>query len=641
MEEETLIPSTPPPPADVRKSSRARRPRMPIPEEPDIVVSKRRKSKASQSSSPPIKKKAKKQSSFVEVPLVVLATEADLPPADEMASDFVVPLSSDVLIKKKKKRFVPADVPPIACMQFYLRLQRKARQIKPKPAVVPDQDSADMPPVSLEPEFVILPEEDEDKGEEVSEVINNHQPMEKTPVERKSKKQQQMEAFRKSQPSVLNFFASAKDSPASPVMLGSDSNSDVPHSTPSSPKDEKAGDDRIRRRFNQTFTVEVPSLEGYTSVWRSSGKIFTKKKRVFVQRPLNKGDSARILPYSQLLLSKKSSASVYFGDNPGTRRRLENPRPIYIAIHDRERPPVKFILTHESVIVHRRKPLASDPLIDYDKDSDEEYEEEKEGEDLNSNNAEEDDAEEGGAQEPGEEAESEADSFFVSDGHFSEDDALSDDEAVVVRRRRQEIAIDSEGKSTLQLICFSPSDLENINTTCCSSMGPAHAKWLSTLSSEAVIQIFDLANYFNANPQPGDESTKKKKDPKPPKPEKPVIDWASVRPELAKFIHGKTTNIDSLCSEFKLVQPELSANAIKTEIRTIAAWTKKPEINSRVAWYVKQELFEQLGLTELEMTALLPTPPPPLQPPATKEKLFKDQVLNFEAVVADREVIHN
>ena len=193
--------------------------------------------------------------------------------------------------------------------------------------------------------------------------------------------------------------------------------------------------------------------------------------------------------------------------------------------------------------------------------------------------------------------------------------------------------LDSEGKATLQLIAFSPSDLQNSSKNLLDSASdPSQANWLALLESEAVISVLDPVNYFNTEPE--DEKIKKRKESA-----KPVIDWAAVRPELARFIHGKTANIDSLCSEFKILQPEIiSANALKTEIRTIGMWTKKPELNYRVAWYVKPELFEQLGVTELEMAALIPPPAAPV----SKEKLLKDQqVLNFEAVIADREVIHN
>jgi chromatin assembly factor 1 subunit A len=284
---------------------------------------------------------------------------------------------------------------------------------------------------------------------------------------------------------------------------------------------------------------------------------------------------------------------------------------------------VKLIITHRSTLVDRRRPLASDALIDYEKDSDEEYEEEKEGEDLNSNAEDEEGAEEA--------AESEADSFFVSDGHFSEDEALSDDEAVVARKKRQEMRLDSEGKATLQLITFSPADLMAavVMESNDSSSDPC-AAWLVLLASEAVITVLDPLNYFNAEPE--DEKKPRKKEAKPAvTAQKPVIDWATVRPDLAKFIHGKTTNIDSLCAEFKVLQPDLSANAIRTEIRTMAAWTKKPEFNSRVAWYVKADLFEQLGLTEQEMAALIQPSPP----------VMVKEMLRFEPVVSDREIIHN
>jgi hypothetical protein len=126
-------------------------------------------------------------------------------------------------------------------------------------------------------------------------------------------------------------------------------------------------------------------------------------------------------------------------------------------------------------------------------------------------------------------------------------------------------------------------------------------KWFKTIRNEAKFTVFDDNNFFKINY--AEEEKKPRKEPVN-KVEKVVIDWAAIRPELARFVHGKASNVDSLAAEFKTVRAELTGNSIKTEIRSIASWVKRPEIQSRVAWYVKPDLFEVLGLAEDDMNAL-------------------------------------
>ena len=542
-------------PTNRRKSTRARKAPKPVDSETTVMKEKRkytkkRKSEAIIADIPipqSVQKKAKK--TITPSPKIVDPEgPVDVPPIEIGEGQLVDPTPTRE--KKPQKKWRPADVPPIECLVFW----SKKVSCKIKTPIKPDiivSEIADVPPSPLLDSEVQLPVP-------VIEAIPLDDPA--TPDSpRKSKKQIQEEIFKKSQPSVLRFFAATKQ-----TELGIEDS----RSSSASKRSGKAPD--------------RPDLALYMQVWKESklaAKKRLKNRKIFLLKSRN--EPVKVLDIAELPRSEKY----------GVGKPLARPRPIYIAIHDRERPPVKLIMTHMSLNVCRRRPLAQDTVIDYEKDSDEEYEEEKEGEDLNSNPA---DAEEEAENEEG----SEADSFFVSDGHFSDADELSDDEAVVARRRRQEMQVDSQGKATLQLVTFGPADLENLDTADCSeNETSASVKWFKLLRDEAGINIFDPSSYFRIDT--GEDEKKQ-----PVKVEKPVVDWVPIRPELAKFVHGKASNVDSLCAEFKAMRPELSANAIKTEIRTMAAWTKRPEINSRVAWYVKPELMDSLGLTEDEMLAL-------------------------------------
>ena len=90
-------------------------------------------------------------------------------------------------------------------------------------------------------------------------------------------------------------------------------------------------------------------------------------------------------------------------------------RKVFISIHDRARPPVRLLA---SVKLQTRRVSAIESFA-YDRDTDEEWEEQHNGEDLD---AEEDEEEEEEAEDDSE------DSFVVADGVWGEGDQLSDDE---------------------------------------------------------------------------------------------------------------------------------------------------------------------------------------------------------------------
>ena len=285
--------------------------------------------------------------------------------------------------------------------------------------------------------------------------------------------------------------------------------------------------------------------------------------------------------------SKKNNRYLQFWEIPSKRPsqvcHLSQVRVVFIAIHDRERPPVKVLLTYASPNISGRRPLGVDPAIDYEKDSDEEWVEEHDGEDLAAEDEEEDEAA----------PESEADSFFVSDGHFSEDEALSEDEAQVARRLSRGSMDDEETASsprrpgTLSLVCLGPAELLNADYL------PDHfANW-KTLLHDGGITVYDSESYFNyvALLKPAG---------KPSKPVRPSVDWTQMRPVLARFVHGKSVNIDSLVADFKAVYPDV--HGLKLEIRAMAAWAKAGE--GKIAWHVKPELFDAMGLTNDEMLSL-------------------------------------
>ena len=602
---------------------------------------------------------------------IIESADADAPPIMITAESFVLP-AEPKKPKKKKEKWIPSDVPPIAGLPRrydpHAKKVKKVKKVEANGEKTDDQTTIDQ---SGDPLVVVEPQSDE---------IVSNQPMittegpadadapppapyepppqppaasiEAQPVLQPSptpaKKLTPFEMSMKNQPSVLKFFVPSTKVDSSPneettegAISGGSPMRDIKSSSrPSSPTPAKP--ERVIRPPPQR-----PEMNLYVTSWKEVKRLPRPKTvRQFYTRDVS--NNIRYLERAEIAPRK---TTVYAGDNPVHRLRLKKLRPVYIAIHDRERPPVKLIIAHASTGVSGRHPLGTDPIIDYERDSDDEWAEENDGEDLNSN-AEDDEEEEiaVGQNLDDEDAQSE-NSFFVSDGHFSEDEALSDDEAVVARRRRNEMSVDSEGKSTLQLIVFSPADLETRDTDYSSE--PSHAKWFNLLWNEAVVQVYDESHYFAEPVVQVVEKVKAQKIEKPPKPEKPVID----KTELAKFVHGKIVNIDSLIADYRVIHPELSANALKTEVRSIASWSKKPELMPRIAWFVKPELFTDLGLVDEEMMALIverralavvaapaAAKPPPVTavPPVQPQNVLPFKPIDSEPVDAEQRAnLHN
>ena len=352
------------------------------------------------------------------------------------------------------------------------------------------------------------------------------------------------------------------------------------------------------------FSVPEPSLSAYRLEW----------KRVRFQRPRRRNFFGKLGSLRPSEIGSSRKANVYAGDNPELRKRLARLRPVFISIHDRERPPVKLIVTHSSAIVTGRRPLGMDQVIDYEKDSDEEWIEEHEGEDVEAE----------GDEEENEDDATSVDSFLVSDGHFSGDE-VEEDEAIVARRRREP----TSNKSTLQLICYGPADFADPEFQ-------PQLVWVKELLDEAVIVVSDETCYFNYDPPE-----------RIAKVEKPVVNWALVKPELARFIHGKVAKSDSLISEFRPLHPTVSKKGLETAIRGIAAWTK-PSLDSRTAWCVKPELFAELGLTEEHMQNLITErrveiikPEKPAKVNKTKQPAVSCPILHTALLSEDRAVIHD
>jgi hypothetical protein len=544
------------------------------PATPVTVERKRRKSSVGGEPSTKRKRKIKTP------PPVVVSENPDIPPIETTTTE--VPLSVEKRVRKIPKS-ARADVPPISGLPKYSNI-RMGKVIKPEapPPVVEDEAAVPPPPAEEEMTDAIV-------AEPPVEVV------EKPVSPPQAKKPTAMELFLRTQPRVFSFAEKPIPSPEKAIEEVAEVS---PSDTPRVP----------------LWVIPSADFTLYREKWVQLRRSHCRPvERFFVAKDPSTGAVSPIS--SESIIPKKHS--VYSGDGL-VRRRMRRYRPVYIAIHDRERPPVKMIMTHQSTAISARRPLAPDTLIDYERDTDAEWVDEHEGEDL---------VTEPDEEEEKLEEESDADSFFVSDGHFSEGDAISEDELVLLRERRDQV-VPVRKIDSLELVPLGPEDFAAARTGTIDISTPEGRLMTALLEEEKLVR-FEPEMYFR------EISAVKKST-------QSRVDWSDIRPKLAKFIHAKTGNIDSLSLEFKLMidNPLISQNAVKSGIRTIANWTKKPELMPRVAWYVREELFQELGLQVDEMMELVQErkPPPKAAPTVTNVLPFKP---TEEVSLEDRAIIHN
>uniref|UniRef100_A0A914V1J3 Chromatin assembly factor 1 subunit A n=1 Tax=Plectus sambesii TaxID=2011161 RepID=A0A914V1J3_9BILA len=154
----------------------------------------------------------------------------------------------------------------------------------------------------------------------------------------------------------------------------------------------------------------------------------------------------------RLVGSRQSETTVVSKDD-GDVRALNSPDTVgprmkakLIQFHDNCRPPYYGTWRKKSVFITGRRPYGQDKQLDYDVDSDEEWEDEPEdAEDCNSDD--EDEAPQDGKEDPDEDDD---DGFFVEHGYLSDGEGVSDedDQCQDAETRRARMAAKAEAWKT-------------------------------------------------------------------------------------------------------------------------------------------------------------------------------------------------
>lgn len=275
-----------------------------------------------------------------------------------------------------------------------------------------------------------------------------------------------------------------------------------------------------------------------------------------------------------------------------------------------ERPPYKGTWSKRSALVTGRRPFGQDPRMNYDYDSEAEWEEGDVGEELKSDEEEEKDPDDGLDYEDG---------FLRHDGEWSENELSDrdDDDDKGPRRSGGEGGV-GQGRVTWQGLCLSPAMMETLLTVTDEEKPPTLPD--ATAAENATIQALWKYRWvaIGAMPiklQPVEsppapivstsaaavvESVEAaaaegeiKKKPKG-KPKKSVLS-NDLLPALVQFVDGnKTASRDQLVSDFVAQHEGCSKNCVSLRIKEIATKERSAAVGGGIRWSVRAEIKREV-----------------------------------------------
>ncbi|KAF4682153.1 hypothetical protein FOZ60_011010 [Perkinsus olseni] len=305
------------------------------------------------------------------------------------------------------------------------------------------------------------------------------------------------------------------------------------------------------------------------------------------------------------------------------------PRCVFVDLDERDRPPVQLIITCESKAVSGRNPLGKDPALDYEIDSDAEWAEQAEGEDLGDDDDESED----------DETASDADSCVVSDGKLSADEMSEDEECAAAERELiKKKSKKRRSAGVLATACISLAEIDAAEWPPSSGASALLSSLRETVINDFTIDILDQ-NLIDApgedDPKPTAQSTTAgsrgpqqggvsgegpMKSPsgsdagqpsdsdanggaKSQQQRKKVWSDIKLRRKLAKFVHASSMALGKLKQGFEEQHPQCAGCGTAAQIKRIAKYERRGT-NSCMAWWVTQEAIKELKLQPKTMENL-------------------------------------
>jgi len=267
-----------------------------------------------------------------------------------------------------------------------------------------------------------------------------------------------------------------------------------------------------------------------------------------------------------------------------------------LRFHDNQRPSYFGTFSKKSKIIKGRNPLAKDAvLFNYEVDSDDEWEEEPEGEDLGNSG---DEKEKEREKEDEEQEISDDEVWMVPDGYLSENEGAIDPIADTPEMNVPEVEIDEkelqDKKKKLhdeaQKQISKNSKKEILKPTYCGvffdlTREGTHNNQLTRYKIEVLVDNLpiDVQQLTEMEIEPKKSSAKIVPD--------------SVLPELVKFINGKSDNLNKILQEFKESHSFISKTQLELKIKEIA--TKEKRLGfEKACWFVNSDLLKTFGIPD-------------------------------------------
>ncbi|KAI8055365.1 hypothetical protein BDF22DRAFT_741956 [Syncephalis plumigaleata] len=250
------------------------------------------------------------------------------------------------------------------------------------------------------------------------------------------------------------------------------------------------------------------------------------------------------------------------------------------------------------VITGRRFLARDDTLLNYEVDSEAEWEEEGEGEECRSDEEDDDDDEQDtlvnrksfSSQQL--EEEDDEDGWLVPHGYLSEDEGESDDDKQVSSETKQATHLPMPKRvQPLVPMIIGPTFTREHNTII-----PVELTRLQLVPLTPNCQPIDPWSdtcIFGYDGELIDMETTRKRKASQHHTKKVLLD--EQLPQLVKHIHGVAQSMANLLEQLKDKFPQVSKRQLDEKIRDIATKVKSP-CSSKMVWQVRQSVIDELGL---------------------------------------------
>ncbi|KAL1924298.1 uncharacterized protein VTP21DRAFT_7333 [Calcarisporiella thermophila] len=262
-----------------------------------------------------------------------------------------------------------------------------------------------------------------------------------------------------------------------------------------------------------------------------------------------------------------------------------------LQFYEDVRPPYFGTWTKSSKHISQRRPHNKDPdQLDYEYDSEAEWERDEEGEELKSEDEEDEEA-------TSQQDEEEQDDWLVPEGYLSEDEGIEKDGDVVAAKAEKPEKNEKKPKALVSLVptIVSPTFNEKFDEP---TKHPSLSSYRLEMLCDTPFPINPFADNLYGDSMAID--TTAEEDKKPNASASATSQKRSVPddliPQFIKMVNGSPLSISKLVDEIKTNQLFQSISKTQLEVKLKEVAVKEKRHGPKPCWYVKDEVLNAVGI---------------------------------------------